>query len=499
MNLRWRLRGAFLRRRQTATPAFDTPPNIDSVRTPRAPRRAPIPLKSDYAKANYNLGNMLWENDRLDEAEASYRIAIAALPDFTQAHAKLGKVLKAQGKLDKAVASYRRAIALDPENGRMHNSLGNALARLGRVDEALACYRRAIEIDGDNVDAHCDQANHRPFFPGDPEIDRLKEFLARDDTPEDKRTRIRFALGTAHDRIGRYAEAFSYYEAANKEMARRRGFKASRHRKRIAEIKKAFPERCDVDQGDAAVARPLPVFVVGLSRSGKTLVESLLSQHHSVYGAGERREWSLAVEEILERRSILKPYPKYVSLLGREDLREIGSIYLDGITKYSPNSRFIVNTMPGNYRFIGMIFLALPEAKIIFCRRDPMDNCLFSYFYHYARGHEYSYDLNGVGTHYSNCHDLMDHWLGLYGNRILDVRYEDMVRDPAGVGPRIFEFCGLDYDPAVIDWAVKTDEVGHSRHYEPYLGPLRRALEESARKAKTSRWGWPIFGPLIRR
>ena len=150
---------------------------------------------------------------------------------------------------------------------------------------------------------------------------------------------------------------------------------------------------------------------------------------------------------------------------------------MEQIVQDSPNSKYFVNTLPGNYKSIGLMLQALPSAKIIYCHRDPMDNCLLVYFTSYAHGNVHSYDLANVGSYYADYQELMAHWRGLYGDRILSVRYEELVRNPADVGARIYEFCGLDYDPGAVESAFTTDEIGHGKRYEPHLAALRQALD----------------------
>ena len=154
------------------------------------------------------------------------------------------------------------------------------------------------------------------------------------------------------------------------------------------------------------------------------------------------------------------------------------------IVKTSPDSKLIINTAQGNYRFIGMIFQGLPATKIIYCHRDPTDNCLFVYFTRYAYRNKHSYKLENVASYIVNYQELMAHWQRLYGDRILGVRYEDLVRNPATVSARIYRFCGLDYDPAAVRHAFTTDEIGLWRHYEPHLDPLRRALGDMAQQSE---------------
>ena len=149
---------------------------------------------------------------------------------------------------------------------------------------------------------------------------------------------------------------------------------------------------------------------------------------------------------------------------------------LENMIKSSPDSKVFINTLSDNYQYIGMIRRALPMAKIIYCHRDPMDHCLFIFFYRFESGHHYSYDLSHLASYYADYHDLMAHWLNLYEDSIMSVRYEDLVQNPADIGAQIYDFCGLDHDPAAIRHAFTTAEIGHWKHYEPYLDTLRHAL-----------------------
>jgi hypothetical protein len=146
------------------------------------------------------------------------------------------------------------------------------------------------------------------------------------------------------------------------------------------------------------------------------------------------------------------------------------------IVPESPASLFFVNTLPGHYLHVGLILQSLPSAKIIYCRREPLDHCLFVYFKRYAHGNAYSYDLEALGSYYVDYHELMAHWLRLYGDKILSVQYEELVKNPVTAGARLYAHCGLDFDPRGPRADLTSQEIGHAKHYEPYLESLREAL-----------------------
>ena len=450
--------------------------------------RRVIEIVPDNARAHNQLGNVLNDQERPDEAIACYRRAIEVDPDFAEPHSKMGVAARSRNKLEEAIACYRRAIEINPDYAEAYNNLGNAFKDWNKRKEAIASYRRAIEIRPDFGEPHCNLASIHTFTPGDPEIELLTQLLARSDVSPDDRTHLHFALGKACDAIGQYAEAFSNYRQGNEEIARQTRFDASDHRKQVTDIKRVFrewPAGADPGDGDP-VPIFVPIFVMGMSRSGKSLTESLLSQHGDVYGAGESRAWNTALRTVLHKNAISGPFPTYVESLTDGQIREMGEIYMKEVSRLSPESRFFVDTTPENYPYVGLIFRALPWARMIHCHRDPVDNCLFIYFQRYRLRlgkHRYSYDLRNIASYYAGYEDVMAHWRKIYGDRILGLRYEETMRNPAETTARIFAFCGLKYDPGAIRAGFTTDQIGHWKHYESYLGPLRQALGRRARQA----------------
>ena len=184
----------------------------------------------------------------------------------------------------------------------------------------------------------------------------------------------------------------------------------------------------------------------------------------------------MPVKRVLDKHGIPEQWPECLGSLSDPQIEEIGKRYMADIVPESPASRFFVNTLPSHYLIVGWILQSLPSAKIIYCRREPLDHCLFVYFKRYARGNAYSYDLQALGSYYVDYHDLMAHWLRLYGAKILSVQYEELVRDPVTTSAQLYDFCGLDFDPRGTRAALTTQEIGHAKHYEPYLESLREAL-----------------------
>jgi hypothetical protein len=207
-------------------------------------------------------------------------------------------------------------------------------------------------------------------------------------------------------------------------------------------------------------------------------VESLLAQHPAVIGAGECHEWVRALDRVLEKSGITNTFPARLGSLTSAQICEVGEHYLHELRRRRqlPGGRFYVNTLPGHSRHLGLIFRAIPSVKVIYCLRQPLDQCLSVYFKFFANGNEHSYDLEDLAAYYVNYQDMMAHWMRLYGERILTVQYETLVREPHEVGRGLYAHCGLDFPPAMFHADFRTDQIGHAQHYERQLAPLRAAL-----------------------
>ncbi len=475
--------------------------------------RRVIELAPSRPDGHVNLGNVYREIGRFDDAVACLRRAIEISPDCVEAHVNLGIAVAGQGRLDDALEAYGRALAIDVDCAEALFNRANAFERLARLDDAATSYRKAIEIRPDYVDAHnnlghvlgdqgkaedaetCyrqalalapDDADlyynfatiHR-FFAGDPELDRLKVLAARPGVSADGRNRLLFAQGKAHDDIARFDQAFEYFKTANEEMAARHRFDQGAHRRLVDTVKASFADRSDPAEGPneaGKVPEAVPVFVMGPSRSGKSLVEALLAHHRGVHGTGEHFEWRAVLDQTCRRHGITAPFPQCMDELDAEQITEMGAAYMAGLTRNSSVGGVFVNTSPEHVFFLGLIREALGAAKMIFCRRDPLDTCLAIYFKRFEAANPYAYDLSHIAAHHTAYQGLMSFWQEKFPACILPVDYEDMVSNPHPTAAKLFAFVGLDGGAAAIGTSFDTGEIGHARHYATHLGPLRRAL-----------------------
>jgi tetratricopeptide (TPR) repeat protein len=455
--------------------------------------RQAVRLKPQSAQCHSNLGTALKAQGKLHAAEAFYRAAIALSPDFAEAHSNLGDVLTELGKPREAVQALRCAIALKPDLAEAYNNLGVLMRNLGRLAEAREAAERAIRLVPTNTSYYLNLSDYMRFAPGDPQI-RTMEALADNIAalPDKQQIELQFALAKAYDDIGRQEDAFRKLLAANAQKRRRIVYDATATLATFAAIQSVFtPELIQAFAG-AGDPTSTPVFIVGMPRSGSTLIEQILASHSQVFGAGELPLLDQLVTDRCARNG--SAFPQGVLGLARQDFRDLGACYVTALSDLAPSTRRITDKMLSNFLLVGLIHLALPNATIIHAVRDPLDTCLSCFSKLFATGQSFSYDLAELGRYYRHYQALMDYWHRLLPRgRILDVHYEDVVGDLEGEARRIIAHCGLDWDPrclafheterlvrtasaAQVRREIYRSAIGRAQTCKAFLGPLLAEL-----------------------
>ena len=489
-------------------------------------RRA-IALRPDYLKAFINLGTALMRRDRLDDARAAFSRALVLGPDDANNHYNLGNILKAQEKPADAVAAFARALELDPAMVTARVNMGVALAQIGRLDDAIAAYRGALELDPDLPEALLnlgDMLLHRgslddaraafqrtvearpsyaeayrhlgvlkTYDPGDAMIGHMERLAEACDPGGDDAIQLHFALGKAYDDAGDYDTAFARYAKANRLKRKTLDYDAARAEHYVTRIIEAFPADRLANPGGHGSPSDAPVFIIGMPRAGTTLVEQILASHPRAHGAGELANLGRMVGDLGRRTGTGQAYPECLGGAAPGLWRELGEDYLDGVPAEARSAGRFSDKMPSNYRYIGLIRLMLPNARIIHCTRDPLDTCLSCFRTLFVDGQEFTYDLAELGRHFGQCERLMRHWARVVPDMLLDVRYEDVVGDVETMARRIIDFCGLEWDDACLAFhqterivrtasaaqvrrPIYATSVGKWRRYQAHLGPLVEAL-----------------------
>jgi tetratricopeptide (TPR) repeat protein len=517
-----------------------------------ASHRRALALRPEYAEAHNNLGAALLDMGRTAEAAECFRRAVAFERGLVAAHANLGNALRLLARLDEALESFRRALALQPGRLDLLNQLSSILCDLGQYEEAAASCRRALELRPQWAEMHSNlgmvlmlhnraaeaEASCRAALEINPKLtgamvllaelhaargefaqaeQQLHAALAIDrDLPDAwaalarwrrmtradgawlaeaqrvaalrlaprREVRLQYALGKYFDDIGDFAQAFGHFRRAN-ELTR--SFNARHDRARHTHYVEQAMHRYHAgwlrDARDLGQLSQRPVFIVGMWRSGTTLAEQILASHPAAVGWGERAFWSAAAERYEAAGN------------SHRSLAELSRAYLTHLETYSATALRVVDKMASNFLHLGLIHAALPHARIIHMRRDPLDTCLSMYFQDFLYGHSYANDLEDLAHYYREYLRIMQHWREMLPRgAMLEVPYEQLTADPAGTTRALLDFIGLEWDARCLDfgrterivmtrssWQVRQpvsqSSVGRWRHYQAFIAPLLDATD----------------------
>jgi len=400
------------------------------------------------------------------------------------------------GEYERSIATYAGLLADYPGQPKLWMSQGHALKTAGRQAESIEAYRRSIELEPSLGEAYWSLANLKTYRFAPPEIEAMRTQLARTGLGAEDRLHLHFALGKATEDAGDHAAAFAHYAEGNRLRRATLAYDADETTALVRRAQALFTSDFFASRRGSGAPAPDPIFVVGLPRSGSTLVEQILASHPAVEGTMELPDLLGLVRELSgrTRRSEPSKYPDALAELGPEALRALGERYLAQTRiQRKTDKAFFIDKMPNNWAHVGLIQLILPNARIVDTRRHPLSFCFSAFKQHFARGQGFTYSLEDVGRYYRDYAALMTHFDSVLPGRVHRVIYERMVEDTEAEIRRLLAHCGLEYDERCLhfyenDRAVRTasseqvrspifrDAVDHWRHYEPWLGPLRQAL-----------------------
>ncbi|MDE2136355.1 MAG: sulfotransferase [Gammaproteobacteria bacterium] len=434
---------------------------------------------------------------RLTEAETATRYLARIEPQSPQTWVSTAGVATRLMRQEEAVAAYRRALELRPAEAGLKMSIGHLQKTLGLRAESEASYKEALALDPGRAEGYWSLADLKNYVFSDAEISAMQHLTASDPRGPSNEAQLYFALGKAFEQRGRYPEAFSHYARGAALRRSEAPFDIGQFERRSAAIRAFFDAAFFAASGGSGHPSRAPIFIVGLPRSGSTLVEQILASHSAVEGTMELPNILNIVQEFDDMAPGRSGYPQTVRSVPRERLEALGRRYLEQTAPLLrlDRSRF-TDKLPNNFSHIGLIQAILPHATVIDVRRHPLDACFSTFKQYFAQGQNFSYDLEDLGRYYRCYLALMDHWDAVLPGKVLHVRYEDLVRAPEAGIRRLLEHCGLDFEPACLAFhetqravrtpsaeqvrqPIYTSAVGHWRHFEKELEPLRRALGDS--------------------
>lgn len=454
-----------------------------------------VRLRPTFAEAHNNLANILLALGRVDEAIAHLEQAIQLRPNYLEAHYNLGNAYRERDQIAEGIAAYQRALQMRPDYGPAHNGLAEALLELGDLEQGRIHFRQALHNNPSVIRTLLHLAAHGLYTAAEPGIDQLRAVLRDPRLSLDIGSQVHFTLGHLLDHVGARDEAFEHFRQGNalrRALFQQSGtaFDAAEHSRRIDRLIAAFSPGYFERVRRFGLDTEVPVFIVGMPRSGTTLVEQILSHHPQVFGAGERKDLPGMVADLPKRLG--EDYPACLERLDAARARTLAEEYVGKITRTSGPAARVTDKMPENFLHLGLIATLFPRAHVVHCRRDPRDVCLSCYF-QFFKGLNFTWDLDDLGRYYRDYERLMAHWRAVLPLPIHDVVYEALIADQEAVSRRLVEFCGLAWDERCLRYhenrrPVKTasvlqvrrpiyaSSVGRWRQYEAHLGPLLAAL-----------------------
>jgi tetratricopeptide (TPR) repeat protein len=407
-----------------------------------------IDTLTNLAKVHAHIG-------RDHDASRYFDTALRIAPDRACLHIGMADTLHRAGKHLDAIRHYRRALEIEPKDAHGYASLGSILQELGQIAEAIVCYRSAIALSPRRPGYYL-ELTRMVEFPDDSLLVAMLGMANEiGSLTESEQTDLHFALGAALDRLGHHERAFRHWLSGNALRRKSLAYDENVTRSSIDRVRKSFPPalgRVGAKEGHQTIT---PIFIVGMPRSGSTLVEQVLVSHSKVFGAGEVSDLSEAMRKAgLNTRS--SPFPKSIGSCAVQQLEELARDYLDRLAARLRNGAdhrpitHITDKMLENFRYVGLILKTIPNAKVIHTKRDPVDTCISCFSLHF-RSVEFSYDLGELGRYYASYDKLMEYWHSIASpGAILDVQYEDTVKNLETQARRILDYCGLEWDDACL-------------------------------------------------
>ncbi len=454
-----------------------------------------IGLNPVIPKAYLQRAGLYSKKSKYREAFEDYDHALSIDSKFVEAHNNKGALYSDLGRMREALSSYDKAIQIEPGSAHIHYNKALANASLGHFDEAIKGHEKALELDPTHGQAYHSLSNLTSLKPTNPLVANSLNLIADANTSNDSKVPFLFALGKIYEDAGDYDASFSYLEKGNLNKNTLLSFNFQNYVHTFKRIKHVYSEIKSRELNSHRLTNSSrPIFIVGMPRSGTSLVEQILASHQEVYGAGELR----FIGELMGK--ILEPYSHQKKQINNDfplvkALESFGCGYYEKVASLGITSPVFTDKMPHNFRFIGFILKAIPEARVIHCKRQPVATCwsIFKTLFGHT-GNSFAYDLNSLGNYYKLYEDLMAFWHREFPGKIYDLSYEGLTENQKDESRRLLDFCGLEWQEECMQFhktkrAVKTASLNQVRkklyqgssdewkRYERHLRPLIKILE----------------------
>ena len=394
-----------------------------------------LKIKPDYAQAYSNMGIALKGKGDLNAAISSYKQALKIKPDYAEAYNNMGSALNDKGDLEAAIESYKQALTIKPDYAEAYNNMGIALKDKGDLEAAIESYKQALKIKPDYAEVYRSLSNMHRYKEHDEYFLKMQSLCQSSSLSDEQRCHLNFALSKASEDLNEVSQSFNYLKIGNELRKKILSYDIKQDIELFSQLKKSYPSialQSVVESGDLK-----PIFILGMPRSGTTLVEQIVSSHSEVTGAGELSYVSKFGGPTA--RGAIKPNTKMIL-----DFRQR---YIEALKKRSDGRSIVTDKMPQNFLYVGLIFAAFPDAKVIHVNRDPAATC-WSNYKHYFIDKElgYCYDLDDTVTYFGLYTDLMQFWLGHYGDRIYNLNYDNLTINQDDETRKLIEYLELEWE-----------------------------------------------------
>ena len=442
--------------------------------------------------AHYNLALAYADAHDYKNAVKTYRSLVKLEPKHALGLNNLGVALEKLGNKKDAFKAYASAIKINPNHAEAQNNLGALYCEQGKLTEARNCFEKAVSLNPGFVIAHYNLSSLKTYTANDPHLEMMRKILGQESSLDQySRIRYHFAFAKALEDVGDAHGAMASYQLAN-QLERSQLFYDEANAQSISkDIIHVFNEAFFEERRNWKISDRSPIFVVGMPRSGTSLLEQILATHPTIYGAGELSDLNdILSQAVSDLGGPNHPFVSKLADLSKAQLLEIANSYWEGLRSLSPKSHFIVDKMPANFFYLGLIYLLFPNAKVIHIERDPMDSCFSCYARLFNETMDFAYDLDSIGNYYVRYQELMRHWHSVLPSKfILDLKYEELVSDFENQVKRVLDFIGVPWSDACLEFYanernIKTasiaqvrrpiyqHSVGRWRPFAPYLKSL---------------------------
>jgi tetratricopeptide (TPR) repeat protein len=442
------------------------------------------------------LSQALLAQGHLPEAESAVRRLLKIEAENPNNWVLLATVYTRLMRQPDALAAFEEAARMNPAEVRLRLSIGHLNKTLGRRSECEQSYKQCLEMDPNMGEAYWSLADLKNYVFADAEIASMQSLIKGEDGDDEDQAHLHFALGRAFEHKKDYPAAFEHYATGNRRRRKTVPFDIEAFENKTRRVRESFDGAFFAARSGYGFPDPSPIFIVGLPRSGSTLIEQILASHTCVEGTFELPNLLSIVREFDHADAQHDAYPEIVCALPLEQFANLGRRYIEETAPLRGARPYFIDKMPNNFSHVGLIQSILPRAVLIDARRHPMDACFSTYKQHFAEGQSFSYDLTDLGRYYRCYLSLMDHWDAVLPGKVLHLQYEELIRDPEAQIRRLLSHCSLPFEPACLSFhetqrpvrtasaeqvrqPLYTSGVGYWHHFEANLEPLKRALGDS--------------------